>query len=60
MPEIIVNVKIVGGKKTPLKVWVTSKSGNPLKITFENGVVLSPNDFEIAIDKAVIDLILGK
>lgn len=57
MPEINIAVKIIGGKRTPLEVYVKPLSENGRTITFQNGAVLSDSSFEAIIDKAIIDYI---
>lgn len=57
MPEINLRVKIIGGKKTPLSIYVESMAINSKSITFQNGAKISNSDFESVIDSAIIDYI---
>jgi len=54
MPELNFRVKIQGGKKTPLGVWVTPQSINGKSLSFQNGTVISENEFADIIHSAII------
>jgi len=57
MPELNFRVRVVGGKRTPLEIYVTSTAVNRKKITLENGKTVSDGELETAIDSAIIEYI---
>jgi hypothetical protein len=57
MPEMNFRVKIIGGKRTPLEVYVTSMSVNKKEITLGNWKTISDEELAIAIDSAIIEYI---
>lgn len=57
MPEINLRVKVIGGKRTDLKIYVENLSINKKEMTLKNGAVVTSNDLETVIHKAIIDYI---
>ena len=57
MPELNFRIKIVGGKRTPLEVYVTSMSVNRKELTFKNGKIISDEELEGVIDGAIVEYI---
>ena len=57
VPEINIRVKIIGGKRTPLEVWVTPMAVNDKKITFQNGASINASLLANIIDMAIIKAI---
>jgi len=56
MPEINLRVKVIGGKRTPLKVIATSVAVNRKTITLKSGVTISSEELESIINNAIIKL----
>lgn len=53
MPEININIKIIGGKRTDTKVYAVTKSQKKKIIAFNNGNKISENVFMEHIEKEV-------
>ena len=54
MPEMNLRVKIRGGKRTPLEVYVESLSINGKRIVLQDGFIISDAVMEGVIDNAII------
>ena len=55
MPEINLKVRVVGGKRTEFERYVDSIDNK--EITLPDGTIISSNDLEIVIDRAIIDYV---
>jgi len=58
MPEINFKVKIIGGKRTPLEVWVR-RNPDIKTIELKSGVVFNNEELESVIDYAIVNYIGG-
>ena len=60
MPEININVKVIGGKRTELKIAVERRSLKEKATTLNTGHEISTSGLEEVIFKAVVDYCTGK
>ena len=59
MPEINLRVKIIGGKKTSLKIYVASMSETRKPMVLANGVSICHEKIEFVIRNAIVEVAKG-